>query len=180
MDGGRTIPRSYPIGLGQLRSELDLTGVAQGIFEHGLPLGADHAYEGAPDDPLNTNSGVPGGNRLLVGAIRPALITLLGAVAVVVLIACANVANLLLVRASVREKEVAIRAALGAGRGRIVLQMLAESVVLSVTGGLLGLLLAYLAITPIQALGAGSIPRVADIAIEGRVLAFALAASVET
>jgi hypothetical protein len=50
---------------------LDLTGVAQGIFEHGFPLGADHAYEGAPDDPLNTNSGVPGGNRVLVGSIRP-------------------------------------------------------------------------------------------------------------
>ncbi|HET9373050.1 MAG TPA: ABC transporter permease [Vicinamibacterales bacterium] len=133
-----------------------------------------------PESSANESAEVVLLHEQIVGAIRPALITLLGAVAVVVLIACANVANLLLVRASVRDKEVAIRAALGAGRGRIVLQMLAESVVLSVTGGLLGLLLAYLAITPIQALGAGSIPRVADIAIEGRVLAFALAASVLT
>ncbi len=77
-------------------------------------------------------------------------------------------------RASVREKEIAIRGALGAGRRRLVLQMLAESLVLASAGGGLGLLLAYLAIPPIQTLSAGSIPRVDDISIDGRVLAFSL------
>jgi putative ABC transport system permease protein len=110
----------------------------------------------------------------VVGRIRPALLTLLAAVGVVVLIACSNVANLLLVRASVREKEIAIRTALGAGRRRIVAQMLAESLVLALAGGLLGLLLAYAAISPIQSLSAGSIPRVNDVAIDGRVLVFTL------
>jgi putative ABC transport system permease protein len=116
----------------------------------------------------------------IVGPIRPALLTLLAAVGVVVLIACANVANLLLVRASVREKEIAIRTAIGAGRLRLVLQMLAESLVLALAGGILGLLLAYLAIPLIQTLSAGGIPRVADVAIEGRVLAFVAGVSVLT
>ncbi len=117
---------------------------------------------------------------LIVGPIRPMLITLLAAVGVLVLIACANVANLLLVRASAREKEIAIRTAMGAGRGRIVTQMLAESLVLALAGGTLGLLLAWLAITPIQTLGAGSVPRVADITLDRTVLGFALLVSLAT
>jgi len=116
----------------------------------------------------------------VVGTIRPALLTLFGAVAVVVLIACANVANLLLVRASVREKEIAIRAAMGAGRRRLTLQMLAESLVLALTGGALGLIVAYLAIPLIRTLSAGSIPRVDDITIDAPVLAFVAGVSVLT
>lgn len=116
----------------------------------------------------------------IVGPVRPALLTLLAAVGIVVLIACANVGNLLLVRASIREKEIAIRSALGAGGRRLGLQMLAESLVLAIAGGVLGVLLAYVAIQPIRTLSAGSIPRVADVVIDARVLAFAAIVSVLT
>ena len=133
-----------------------------------------------PDTNTGESAEVVALHEQVVGAIRPALMTLFAAVGVVVLIACANVANLLLVRASVREKEVAIRAALGAARGRLVLQMLVESLVLAIAGGALGVLLAYLAIPSIQTLGANSIPRVADVTIDGRVLAFAAAAAILT
>jgi putative ABC transport system permease protein len=131
-----------------------------------------------PDSSANESAEVILLHEQIVGGIRRALMTLFAAVAVVVLIACANVANLLLVRASVREKEIAIRAAIGAGRRRLVLQMLAESLVLSLAGGGLGLLLAYLAIPSIQTLSAGSIPRVLDVTIDTRVLAFGFLSSV--
>jgi putative ABC transport system permease protein len=116
----------------------------------------------------------------IVGSARPMLYILLAAVGLLVLIACANVANLLLVRASVRAKEIAIRAAMGAGRRRIVGQMLAEGIVLGGAGGLLGVLLAYLAVSPLRMLGQGNIPRAADIALDWRVLAFAVAVTVIT
>jgi putative ABC transport system permease protein len=109
----------------------------------------------------------------VVGDVRPALLTLMVAVGVVVLIACANVANLLLVRASVRERELAIRTAMGAGRGRLIVQMLAESLVLALVGGALGLGIAYLAIPAIQSLAGNGIPRVRDIAPDIRVYLFA-------
>ena len=127
-----------------------------------------------PDKSADESAEVLSVKEMMVSDIRPALLTLLAAVAVVVLIACANVANLLLVRASVREKEIAIRGALGAGRRRLILQLLAESLVLALAGGGLGLLLAYLAIGPVQTLSAGSIPRVQDVSIDRNVLAFAL------
>jgi putative ABC transport system permease protein len=133
-----------------------------------------------PDNSAGESAEVVAMHEQVVGAVRPALMTLFAAVGVVILIACANVANLLLVRASVREKEVAIRAALGAARGRLMRQMLVESLVLAIAGGALGVLFAYLAIPAIQTLGANSIPRVADVAIDGRVLAFAAAAAVLT
>ena len=133
-----------------------------------------------PDSSANESAEVVALHDQVVGAVRPALLTLLAAVGVVVLIACANVANLLLVRAAVREKEVAIRAALGAGRQRLMLQMFAESLVLAALGGILGVLLAYGAVPVIQALGADSIPRAADIAIDRRVLSFAFGATILT
>jgi putative ABC transport system permease protein len=118
--------------------------------------------------------------ELIVGPVRPMLFTLMAAVAVVILIACANVANLLLVRASVREKEIAIRTALGAGRRRLAVQMLTESLVLAIAGGALGILLAWAAIGPIQTLGVGSIPRVLDVTLDRTVLAFAVVLSIAT
>jgi putative ABC transport system permease protein len=133
-----------------------------------------------PDSSADESARVVLLQEQIVGAIRPALLTLFAAVGVVVLIACANVANLLLVRASVREKEIAIRTALGAGRRRLIAQMLSESLLLAVVGGMLGILLGYGAIGPIQTLSAGSIPRVADVTIDGRVLGFAALASLVT
>jgi putative ABC transport system permease protein len=133
-----------------------------------------------PQFSANESAEVIGLQENIVAGIRPALLTLLSAVTVVILIACANVANLLLVRASVRGKELAIRTALGAGRGRLVLQMLAESIVLALAGGSVGLLLAYLAIRPIQTLSAGSIPRSGNISIDVPVLLFALGVSIAT
>jgi len=112
-----------------------------------------------------------------VGSVRPALWLLLGAVAFVLLIACANVANLSLARASTRAREVAVRAALGAGRGRLIQQALAEAVVLAVLGGVLGLLVATWSVDALVALHPRGIPRLSDISIDGRVLGFTLAVS---
>src|SRR5215471_12336075 len=108
----------------------------------------------------------------LVGNARPALLIMLGAVTFVLLIACANIAGLLLARASTRRREVAIRAAVGAGRLRMIAQFLTEGLVLALAGGAAGLLVARWAIALLTGYGPKAVPRLEGVAIDGRVLAF--------
>jgi predicted permease len=114
----------------------------------------------------------------VVGNVRRALLVLLGSVALVLLIACANVANLLLLRASGRQKEVAIRTALGAGWRQLVRQLLTESIVLGLLGGAAGLLIANWSLYVIRTVNPGNIPRLENIQIDGGVLAFTFGISI--
>jgi putative ABC transport system permease protein len=128
--------------------------------------------------------GVAALQETIVGDTRSSLLILLGAVSFVLLIACANVANLLLIRATARKRELATRAALGAGRGHIIRQLLTESLVLSLSGGFLGLILGFVGVRLLLAISTGSIPRIGEngsaVTLDVNVLLFTLGVSVLT
>jgi len=165
----------YIFVVGRLRADIDLAAANTAM--------ATVASRLAVDFPRTNEGRTMTAVRLherMVGGIRPALRVLLGAVMLVLLIACVNVANLLLARAYGRTREVAVRAALGAGRHRLIQQFLAESLVLGVAGGLVGLVVAFWCTRALVALGPSSVPRLTEVAIDGRVLAFTVVVAVAT
>src|ERR1700689_2792193 len=133
-----------------------------------------------PDYNTGTSADFVGLQDQIVQNARLALLLLLGAVSFVLLIACANVANLLLARAAARGREVAIRTAMGASRGRIVRGLLTESVLIAVTGGALGLLVASAALGPLLHMAEGSVPQIFSVGLDRSVLLFTLVVSVLT
>lgn len=159
------------IAVGRMRPGVSLEAARADMVT--VMKGLEQQY---PD--ANTNVGI-NVNRLhdqLVENIRPALMILLGAVGAVLLIACANIANLLLARATARRREIAMRTAIGAGRARLVRQLLTESVLLAVAGGAAGVLIAHLSIDPLVALAGASIPNVGAVSVDYPVLLFVCAA----
>jgi predicted permease len=176
--GGRS--SHYLFVLARLRSGVSFAQASANIssFADDLIRAYPSAYGKVTDQDFGMYI-VPAKEQL-VKKIRPALLVLLGAVAFVLLIACANVANLLLAHASSREQELAIRAALGAGRLRLVRQLLTESLILSLTGGVLGLLLAYWGVSALRTLVPANTPRLDEVRLDPVVLLFTLAISVFT
>jgi putative ABC transport system permease protein len=166
--------RSYSV-LGRLNPGVGLAEVQSQISAINARLA-----QAFPDTNKGWDAHVALLHERLVRSVRPSLLILLGAVGCVLLIACANIANLLLVRAAARQKELAIRAALGAAWGRIVQQMLTESILLSTIGGGLGLLLSFWLIELLISIGPPDSPRFSETNLDYRVLAFTLAISVFT
>ena len=153
-------------GLEMQRAQAEMTGIGARL---------EKQY---PDSNQNKSVAVTGMRDSMVGNVRLMLYVLLGAVGLVLLIACANVANLLLARGTARTREIAIRAAVGAGRGRIVRQLIVESLLLASLAGAVGLLLALWGSVALVAMAPGNVPRLAETSIDGGVLAFTFGVTV--
>jgi putative ABC transport system permease protein len=150
------------------QAQADLNRVSRGLAAE---FPASNANVGVSVVPLHEH---------LVGGARPALLMLLGAVGIVLLIACVNVANLLLAGGTERAGEFAVRTALGAERGRLVRQLLTEAAVLAIFGGALGMLLAYWGVDLIKSLAPGDIPRIEGVTVDLRILGFGIVTSIVT
>src|SRR3954462_5137133 len=153
-------------------------GVAQQQAQREMTVIAGRLAAAFPDSNAGWGARVISAQEQLVTTVRPALLLISGAVGFLLLIVCANVANLVLARLSSRRGEIAVRAALGAGRLQLVRQVLAESLVLSGIGGTLGLLVAWGGVRLVHRLPEGSLPRMQDVRLDGGVLLFALAISI--
>jgi putative ABC transport system permease protein len=159
-------------------------GVTMAQADAQMKIAAAEFHDLYPQNWTQLGFAVQSLRETIVGDVRPSLLVLLGAVGLVLLIACANVANLLLARATGRKREFAIRSALGARRVRIVRQLLTESVVLSVAGGAAGLALGYLGVKALLVVSPPGLPRIgengAHVVMDWRVLGFTLAVSLLT
>ena len=157
--------------VGRLESGVDVARAQAQMWTIGDTLARQH-----PENRFKTATVIPLQQRL-TGNVQAMLWVLVSAVGVVWLIACANIANLLLARAAARTREIALRAALGAGRGRVVRQLLTESCVLAGVAGLAGLLLAFLLVIGIGAFSPADLPRIDELRMDGHVLLFTLGLS---
>jgi putative ABC transport system permease protein len=159
----------YLDGIGRLRDTAEVEAARSEMTAIARRL--ESAY---PNDNTGVTAGLETLPNVMVGDVRPALLVLFGAVAMVLLIACANVANLLLVRGAARQGDLAVRSALGASRRRLLVHLLAESLVLAVIGAGAGMLLAGWGIDALKALSPGDIPRLDEVSIDRPTLVFAL------